>query len=86
MTEVHAYNVVDDQDPDILNQGTVIHAKKYFEEKERKKHDIDQSIYTFRLPYEDDMHNSINKSSTFIVLITLLLFMWIIYDFIFGDK
>jgi len=86
MSEIHAYNVVDDQDPDILNQGTFIHAKRYFERKEQEEREklIDNSTLAFRLPYTNDTRRSINNVSFFIKLIILLLFIWVIYDFVFG--
>jgi hypothetical protein len=34
--EIYGYNVVYDQDHDILNQGSIEHIKKYFDNKQRE--------------------------------------------------
>jgi hypothetical protein len=80
--EVYGYNVITDQDHDILNQGSLDHIHNYFEKKQREhdesKNIIDNEIFV--LPKSDGY--SVN-SVTFIIKITIfIIFIWIMCDFI----
>ena len=47
MTEVQAYNIVDQMNPDILNQGSLEHIKQYYDNLETNK--LNKSIIAILL-------------------------------------
>lgn len=71
--EISGYNVIYDQDLDILNQGSISHIKNYFDNKDQKtnNHLIKQiSIY------------SINNRFFVIKLCIVIVLLFIIHDFV----
>ena len=69
--EISGYNIINDDDPDILNQRSIDHIKKYL-----LSIDKDTSIIIPSNKY------SINSLSFFIKIIFFILFIWILSDFI----
>ena len=69
--EISGYNIKNDDDPDILNQRSIDHIKKYL-----LSIDKDTSIIIPSNKY------SINSLSFFIKIIFFILFIWILSDFI----
>lgn len=81
--EVYAYNVIFEQDPDILNQGTLSHVKKYFDKKEREEADKGKNTYDTRyITVPKGGAYSINSVSFVIKLIVLMFFMMIAWNFL----
>lgn len=78
--QIYGYNVISDQDRDILNQGTAEHIKKYFDKKQAE-HENEMTSITTIIDTHTSSPYSINKIGFFIKLIVLLLFLWMIWDF-----
>jgi len=86
MTEVIAYNVVLEQDSDILNQGTANHIKNYFARKE--KEDEEKKLYDSYI--RNIVTTKINRTTKYSVgtvsfvlkLFIAMLFVIILWDFI----
>lgn len=74
--EISGYNIIYDQDKDILNQGSVKHIKNYFDKLTNNIQIVEntQSIY------------SINNRLFVIKLCFLIILLYIIYDFTFSSK
>jgi len=86
-TEVYGYNVITDQDHDILNQGSVQHIQKYFEAKQKEEelkamgindgsYIITQNLSAIKAEY------SVNSVSFMLKFVIFIIFMWIVCDFI----
>jgi hypothetical protein len=85
--EVYGYNVITDQDHDILNQGSVHHIQKYFDAKQKEEelkamginngsYIITQNLSAVKAEY------SINSVSFILKIVIFIIFMWIVCDFI----
>lgn len=85
--EIYGYNIIFDQDKDILNQGTVEHIKRYFEKKEQqdKKYDTYQEFQYMHLKLSDQSL-SINNITFFVKLFVVIILFWIIWDFLHHEK
>lgn len=79
MVTVSSYNVISEQDPDILNQGSIKHIKNYFERLE--SNNINNNYESNKIIITESK-KSINNISFFIKLILLLIFLYIVCDFI----
>ena len=88
--EIYGYNVTSDQDPDILNQGTIDHIKRYFEKKEKESQlsqSQDQSITIIEPEHASSYDiNNCAACSVIIKIIIVILFLWILCDFISHEK
>lgn len=84
--EVYSYNVVFDQDPDILNQGSISHIQRYFDRKERESHastDVADNIVKYNMTSKNKLFGlSVNSVHFFIKAVAIILFLWIMWDFI----
>lgn len=84
--EVFAYDVIYDQDPDILNQGSFRHIQKYFEKKEREANestDAADNIVKYNMNEKNiNPEYSINSVNFFIKAVVIILVMWILWKFI----
>lgn len=84
--EVYAYNVVYDQDPDILNQGTFTHIQNYFARKELESHTSNDAVSDLakRVITSKTRTNGLSINSVFIIIqiVFVILFLWILWDFI----
>jgi hypothetical protein len=84
--EVFAYDVIYDQDPDILNQGSFSHIQKYFERKEREANestDVADNIVKYNMTQRNiDPRYSINSVNFFIKAVVIILVLWILWEFI----
>lgn len=85
--KVSAYKVIEYNDLDILNQGTVPHIKKYFDNLEaeaNKTHDV------LKITHERiiDLNSkySINSIAFFVKLMIGIIMMIIIWDFLIISK
>ena len=83
-SEVYSYNVIADQDHDILQQYSIEHIKAYFARKQREEEEknkqqgfsFDKSII---LP-KNTVH-SINNIGFFVHITLLIIFVIIVWDF-----
>lgn len=90
--EIYAYNVISDQDHDILNQGTISHIKNYFDKKQKESEEkdkglmniIDMDMQPDLTP--DESAYSINSIGFLIKLVIILLFVWLLWDFLLQEK
>jgi hypothetical protein len=77
-SDISGYNLVFDSDYDILNQGSIDHAKRYFEQK-----DSSQSLNSVDLQIA---HNnsafSVNSVGFIIAIISFIIFVVMLWDFI----
>lgn len=85
-TEVYGYNVITDQDHDILNQGSIHHIQKYFDAKQKEEElkTINNGAYT---PVTRNLsavkaEHSVNSVSFILKLVIFIIFIWIVCDFI----
>lgn len=76
MSEVQSYNVITDQDPDILNHGSVSHIRKYFLNLEKKE---DSTVLLY--PKKKESKYSVNSASFVVKLILLIIFLFIVFDY-----
>lgn len=81
--EIYGYNVIYDQDYDILNQGSVNYIKKYFDNKEKEvESNIINSIISPTTHTRKSSDYSVNSTIFFIKIVIFILFVWILWDFI----
>jgi hypothetical protein len=82
--EMYGYNVISDQDPDILEQGEILHIKNYFDQKEKELEKRNKPIgYSYNnIIITPNTQYSINNVSFFIKLIIFLILLVIICDFL----
>lgn len=108
--EIYGYNVVSDQDHDILNQGSIKHIQKYFNDKQTEfetekimSHDatngplLDQPDQNYLMstmgdntfvaqrhvsPPRRPSDYSVNNTTFIIKFIIVIIFVWILWDFI----
>lgn len=87
-TEIYGYNVIADQDMDILNQGSSKHIIKYFDKKQKEAENqnttVSQSLLTNVNKTKELNPNavSINSRGFVIKFICVILFLYILRDFI----
>jgi hypothetical protein len=80
--EVSAYNVVSDQDHDILNQGSIDHIKRYFDKIESDADMGGTSYIIIRQSTLIPSDYSINSIMFVIKFTIFLIFVWIVWNFI----
>jgi len=84
LPEIYAYDVLDEQDPDILNHGSIQHIQNYFEKKlkeHEKKENGDETDEVDLYINNHDSAYSINTTGTLIKLVIVVIFLWILWDF-----
>jgi len=87
-TEISGYNVIADQDMDILNQGSSKHIVKYFDKKQKEaemqNNTPSQNLFTNVSKAKELNPNaiSINSRGFIIKFICFLLFLYILRDFL----
>ena len=82
--EVAAYNVISDQDHDILNQGSVDHIKRYFDKIDN---DVDMGGTSYIIIRQSTLipsKYSINSIMFVIKITIIIIFIWIVWNFING--
>jgi hypothetical protein len=75
--EVYEYDVIMDQDHDILNQGSVDHIHKYFDKKDTNIQVSSQNLLKNNLG-----SYSVNNVGFVLKIIILVIFLWIMWDFL----
>lgn len=88
--EIYGYNVITDQDKDILNQGTAKHIKAYFDKKQAEQEaasrtllgTVENNIAAKKM----ESNYSINSRSFIIKFLIVLIFIWIVRDFVVCEK
>jgi hypothetical protein len=82
--EVYGYNVIEDQDRDILNQGSITHIKTYFDKKQKEedKHNGDIAHLHARYILERDRSYAVSDISFLIKFIIFIVLVWIVWDFV----
>jgi hypothetical protein len=75
--DVYEYDVIMDQDHDILNQGSVDHIHKYFDKKDTNTQVSSQNLLKNHLG-----SYSVNNVGFVLKIIILVIFLWIMWDFL----
>lgn len=78
MAEIQSYNIIADDDRDILNQGSISHVIQYFNKLENKGKNI---TYNKNKKQENNKY-SINNLYFFIKLSIFIILFMIISDFV----
>ncbi|VBB18457.1 hypothetical protein YASMINEVIRUS_920 [Yasminevirus sp. GU-2018] len=86
--EVYGYNVITDQDKDILNQGTADHIKRYFDKKQAEHEASTQTVLSaveIHIKKLDSKY-SINNRGFIIKFLVFIIFVVIVWDFATHEK
>lgn len=78
--EVYGYDVVEDQDHDILNQDSIDHIRNYFDNKEKDTISISQK--TLLLSQRANTGYSVNNVSVVVNIVIFIIFLLIMWDFL----
>jgi hypothetical protein len=81
--KIYGYNVISDNDHDILNQGSIEHIKRFFDEKQREveSNNILADQQRVQVLKKSQVY-SVNSISFSIKLIIFVICVWILWDFI----
>lgn len=85
--EIYGYNVITDQDHDILNQGTPEHIHRYFDKKQKEREftemGFEDKLYLVtKNTIPTHVGYSINSVSFIVRFLIFIIVVWILCDFV----